>query len=230
MRLTAWYVLLLAVILAAFGAGVYLLMRHSLYQNLEESIENRAAALAETVKIIDGRPFLAEQPGTSIDEEIEHFNRVFDSSGEVTSDTTAGTTTGTGEGIGTVPLNQAAVADTLAGGRESYRVRAGPEEDSMLVWTFPIIQEGRIMGVLEVGQSDDATETLATLLLIMGIAYPATLVVAGFGGAFLASRALAPVGEITISLAACLPTTCATDWTCHYPTTKSAAWQPPSMK
>jgi heavy metal sensor kinase len=189
-RLTAWYVLLLAVILAAFGTGVYLLMRHSLYQNLEESIENRAAALAETVQIIGGQPFLAEQQGASIAEEIEHFNRVFDSSGEVTSDTTGG--------IGSVPINEAAIADTLTGGRVSYRVRAGPEEDSMLVWTFPVLREGRIVGVLEVGQSDDdASETLATLLLIMGIAYPVTLVLAGFGGAFLASRALAPVGEIT---------------------------------
>ncbi len=197
-RLTAWYVLLLAVILAAFGAGVYLLMRHSLYQNLEESIENRAAALAETIQIIDGRPYLAEQPGNSLEEEIEHFNRVFDSSGEVTSDTTAGTTKGTTGGIGSVPINRAVIADTLAGGRASYRIRAGPEEDSILVWTFPIIQESRIIGVSEVGQSDDdATETLATLLLIMGIAYPVTLVLAGVGGSFLAGRALAPVGEIT---------------------------------
>ena len=60
-RLTAWYVLLLAVILAAFGAGVYLLMRHSLYENLEESIENSGAALVETIQYADGRPYLAEQ-------------------------------------------------------------------------------------------------------------------------------------------------------------------------
>ena len=189
-RLTAWYVLLLAVILAAFGAGVYLLMRHSLYQNLEESIENRAAELAGSVQIIDGRPQRADAAGASIDEEIEHFSRLFDNSGQVSFDTAPG--------VGNVEINQAAVAESLAGGRASYRVRAGPEDDSFRVWTFPIHQDGRIVGVLEVGQSDDdASETLATLLLVMGIAYPVTLVLAGIGGAFLARRALAPVGEIT---------------------------------
>ena len=54
------------------------------------------------------------------------------------------------------------------------------------------------MGALELGQSeDDVSETLASLLLIMGIAYPVTLVVAGFGGVFLAGRALSPIDNIT---------------------------------
>ena len=67
-----------------------------------------------------------------------------------------------------------------------------------LVRTLPILREGRIVGVLEVGQSaDEVDETLATLLLIMGVAYPVTLLLASFGGMFLAGRALAPVDEIT---------------------------------
>lgn len=189
-RLTAWYVLLLAVILAAFGAGVYLLMRHSLYENLEESIENSGAALVETIQYADGRPYLAEQARVSVPEETEHFSRVFDRSGKVTSDSTTA--------IGSIPPNTAAVARTLAGDAVSYKIEAGPEKELMLVRTLPILREGRIVGVLEVGQSaDEVDETLATLLLIMGVAYPVTLLLASFGGMFLAGRALAPVDEIT---------------------------------
>ena len=35
LRLTLWYVLLLALILAAFAAGVYLVLRQTLYQDLD---------------------------------------------------------------------------------------------------------------------------------------------------------------------------------------------------
>ena len=61
-RLTIWFVLLLALVLAAFGSGVYLLMRHSLYQSLEESIESHAGTLFELVQFEEGRPYLEDNP------------------------------------------------------------------------------------------------------------------------------------------------------------------------
>ena len=45
LRLTLWYVLLLAVILGIFIAGVYLVLRHTLYNNLDDSIQNQATLL-----------------------------------------------------------------------------------------------------------------------------------------------------------------------------------------
>ena len=189
-RLTAWYVLLLALVLAAFGTGVYLLMRHNLYQSLEESIEARAETLAGSAVYEDGPPNLNIQPGASTPEEAEQFVRVFDGSGVVTTDTTMA--------IGPIPVNHQAVVAGLAGGTTSYRLQAGPEGETFRVGSFPIVREGRTVGVLEVGQSeDDTSETLATLLLIIGLAYPVTLAVASLGGLFLAGRALAPVSKIT---------------------------------
>lgn len=48
------------------------------------------------------------------------------------------------------------------------------------------------------GQSeDDVSDTLATLLPIMVIAYPVALVVAALGGVFMAGRALSPIDNIT---------------------------------
>ena len=63
-RLTLWYVLVLAVILAAFGAGVYLTLRHILHSNLDESIQNQASALLTTFQLEDGRLNLTS--GTSL--------------------------------------------------------------------------------------------------------------------------------------------------------------------
>ena len=61
---------------------------------------------------------------------------------------------------------------------------------------MPIEQEGRVAGALEVGRAaDDVSDTLRSLLLILGVAYPVTLAVASFGGIFLAGRALSPIDK-----------------------------------
>ena len=186
LRLTLWYVLLLAVILAVFAAGVYLLLRHSLYENLDESIHNRASTLLNIVQYDGDRLFLPEQaPSRELSPE-EHFVRVFDVCGEVSFGDTQ------------VAVDTKAVASALAGkitGRSAENVA---DDDPIRVITFPVVRDVGILGALEVGQSeDDVSETLASLLLIIGFAYPVTLIVAGFGGVFLAGRALSPIDDIT---------------------------------
>lgn len=190
LRLTVWFVLLLALVLGAFGSGVYFLLRNSLYQSLEDSIETRASTLIELVQFEDGRPYLEGQGSTPGLDPGERLNRLYDSNGALTFDG--------GDANSRVPVNREAVAKSLTGESAIYRVRGGPDAEMIRVQTFSIFREGRVAGVLEVGQSEeDVSDTLATLLLTMVIAYPLTLLLASFGGVFLAGRALAPVDEIT---------------------------------
>ena len=190
LRLTLWYVFLLAVILAVFAAGVYVLLRHSLYQNLDESIQNRAGTLLNIVQYEGERPFLPVQASSQGESSGESFARVFDASGEISSDNTGA--------LGQVPVDAQAVASALSGKSTRHSARVVADDDTMRVITLPVTRDGAILGALEVGQSeDDVSETLASLLLIMGIAYPVTLAVAGFGGVFLAGRALSPIDKIT---------------------------------
>ncbi len=189
LRLTIWYVFLLAVILAVFATGIYLLLRHSLYQSLDESIQNRASTLLNFVQYEGDRPFLPAQT-SSRDASQERFARVFDVSGEISFDNTGA--------LGQVPVDTQTVASALSGKSTRHSTRFVADDDAIRVITLPIIRDGAILGALELGQSeDDVSETLASLLLIMGIAYPVTLVVAGFGGVFLAGRALSPIDNIT---------------------------------
>src|SRR5262249_55287277 len=57
-RFRAWYVGTLALALLAMGAATYLLTRASLYHWLDETIEERAEALSEEIRLIHGRPTL----------------------------------------------------------------------------------------------------------------------------------------------------------------------------
>lgn len=193
LRLTLWYVLLLAVILAAFSAGVYFILRDNLYNNLDDSVQDRVSALVDVIQYEGDRPalpnpvFSGELEGGQLDD-VEHFARVFDASGNPTFDD--GTT------IGYVPIDTQAIERTLAGEPDTRRIKVG--DDPMWVRTVPIERDGQITGVLEVGLSeDDVSDTLGTLLSIMVIAYVVTLVMASFGGVFLAGRALSPIDKLT---------------------------------
>jgi heavy metal sensor kinase len=188
LRLTLWYVLLLAIILAAFSAGVYLTLRQNLYDSLDDSIRDRCNVLLGIVQYEGGRPTLAGRISAEDPNQGESLIRVFDSSGQITFDNSAA--------AGNVPVDRRAVESALAGETTSRGVSAGAE--SFRVRTVPIERDSRVSGVLEVGQSqDDVSDTLQTLLLILGVAYPVTLVVASLGGVFLAGRALAPIDRLT---------------------------------
>ena len=65
LRLTLWYTALLALVLAIFGAGIFVLQRQALYHNLDESIEAQAKAMLSTIQFSeDGRPLT--EPGVRV--------------------------------------------------------------------------------------------------------------------------------------------------------------------
>jgi len=187
LRLTLWYVFLLALILAAFSAGIYLTLRHNLYDNLDDSIQNRANVLLDIVRYEGNRPTLTGVVSSNDPNQGESFVRVFDASGELTFDNSAA--------VGDVPIDGRAVESALVGKTITRSINVG---EAFRVRTLPIERDGRISGVLEVGLSEgDVSDILQTLLLILGIAYPVTLLVASVGGVFLAGRALSPIDRLT---------------------------------
>ncbi len=188
LRLTLWYVLLLAIILAAFSAGIYLVLRNNLYDNLDDSIQNRANTFLDVIQYEEGQPTLAGRVSSDDPNAGESFVRVFDLSGRLTFDNSAA--------AGDLPVDSPAVDRALRGETSTRTATVGDE--TMRVRTFPIERGDGIGGALEVGQSqDDVSETLRALLLILAVAYPVTLAVASLGGVFLAGRALTPIDTLT---------------------------------
>jgi nitrate/nitrite-specific signal transduction histidine kinase len=71
-------------------------------------------------------------------------------------------------------------------------------QDSVRVYTIPIVEDERVLGTLQVAQSlvgvQQALNQLLTTLLIAG---PIVVFLAGVGGYILAARALSPIDQIT---------------------------------
>jgi heavy metal sensor kinase len=188
LRLTLWYVLLIAIILACFSAGIYLTLRHNLYANLNDSLEARANDLLPLVRYEGTSPTLSASISTNSPDLGEQFVRVYDASGQLTFDDS-------GE-AGAVPVDSEALQRALTGGTDTHGVSVNGEPFRVRV--VPIEQNGRLTGALEVGRdAGDESDTLHTLLLILGTAYPVTLAVASLGGIFLAGRALSPIDKLT---------------------------------
>lgn len=133
----------MTVILAGFCAGVYLVLREALYQNLDDTVENRASVLLNAIQYEGDRPFLPDQVSSKQPAEVEHFARVFNSSGELNSDSTAA--------LGHPVVEAEAVASTLAGKSLTRRIKTPEDSEPFRVKSLPIIRDGITIGVLEVG-------------------------------------------------------------------------------
>jgi heavy metal sensor kinase len=191
-RLTLWYVLLLAVVLIAFSGALYLALRITLYDNLDDILRSSAALIADALEV-DAQGHLIAGPGQPLlwndPKEGEHFWYVLDPSGQVVEQ--AGV-----HDMGGLPIAPAVMAAALAGRDAIQTIRVG--DNLIRVYTAPVYHGGRVVGIVQLGISlDDVQQTLAAFRWILILALPVTLALASGGGLFLASRALRPVDQIT---------------------------------
>src|ERR1700682_3858339 len=127
-RLTIWYVVLLALILGAFSIGVFVALRQTVYNNLDDSVDSKAQLFLGIVDVSGGRPSLSDTD-VPRDPQGEQFVRVFDSSGHLTFDNSA---------PGGSPTIGDSVTAALQG--RSTRQNTPTQTDTLRVLTMPIQQ------------------------------------------------------------------------------------------
>ena len=191
-RLTLWYVLLLAVMLGLFGGTLYVALLRTLYDNLDDVLINGATLAVSTLQVdaLENLSAGAEQSlAWSDSKRGEHLWRVIDPSGQIVAH--AGM-----QDLGDLPVEPAAIAQALAGREVFQAVRVGHEP--VRVYSAPAIYQGEIVGVVQEALSmDDTQQILTAFRWVLLLALPATLALASGGGLFLADRALRPVDQIT---------------------------------
>src|SRR5262249_9493406 len=70
--------------------------------------------------------------------------------------------------------------------------------DPLRIYLAPILENGRVVGIVQLARSlDTVEETLARLLTLLFIGGLLLTILAAFGGYLLAARALAPIDQIT---------------------------------
>jgi heavy metal sensor kinase len=98
---------------------------------------------------------------------------------------------------GKLPLSEEALKKA-ARGIPVYETAKGDGPFPVRILTYPVIEGGRVIKLVQVGMSLESTiKTRQRFLLIMTALLPIGLLLAGGGGLLLARRALKPVAKIT---------------------------------
>ncbi|WP_338817850.1 Adaptive-response sensory-kinase SasA [Moorella thermoacetica] len=177
-RLTAWYVFLLALILAGFSAFIYFNMSRSLKQGLDSLLFSQGEQVLSSLDNENGLPRLDPNlpllPGT--------YFGLYDTGGKVL-DTNMPADLATGFQVKGLTASRPATVEIK-----------GAEWRVLLV---PVREKGQQpYWVLVVRSVEETEKPLDRLLLFILIAIPMTLLVAAGGGIFLARRALQPIDRI----------------------------------
>jgi len=186
MRLTLWYLAIFAFAQIAFGAGMYLILRHNLYDLVDDTLESQ---------VDDLKSFLASQkPDASIaklQEEVQETYSLEHSGDYLELWAENRQLIYRSAFLQSHPLTQAASAALI---RERGRLRLAGRPFRFLVQSFEA--NGHTYTATIGASSDDVVETLALFRSYLLMFAPLILAAAAGGGYWLSRRALSPVDEL----------------------------------
>jgi len=192
-RLTLWYGTALAAILVVFGGVLYAMLAHGLRDQVDRSLDEAASVAVRALEQHRVGPFLpfedlaVEFPELAV---LDKSFQIFSPAGKVTIQSP-------NLGRLDIPLSRTALEAALSG-RATFESARFLDGSSFRLLSVPIILDGALVNIIQVGTSlRSVEEMLHRLLLVLLVSLPAALAVALGGGWFLAGRALRPVEAIT---------------------------------
>ena len=182
-RLTAWYIFLLALTLILFSSYLYLQLENNLLENLDAALQVTSSQISNNLITMNGYPSFNKNPEVKADfqrlERAELAGRLLSLTGEVW------------DGFGSyqeIPIKIPLSAGFMDLKNSQTRWR---------VYNQSLSTANNENAWLQIAESlapvDRASEHLLTLMLL---SFPLVLIIAGVGGWFLADRALQPIDKI----------------------------------
>ncbi len=187
-RLTLWYTTLVAAIFILLGGAAYGLVSYNLSHDVDAALAGVARVMAE-----QARRGATVFPSPEIDEAFRRFfgfspwERFFDILPPGRPAPPSGAK---------LPLTQKA-RQNAAAGIPTYETFHGLASHPVRVLTYPVVESGRVVNIVQVGMSLEMSDkTRRRFLLTMAAVFPIGLILAGGGGGLLARRALKPVDRM----------------------------------
>jgi len=194
--LTLWYSLTLTAILVLFSVFLYVTIRAQFYAETDHELLQVADSLVSPTF----EPFRAT-PSSALDQVLEDFLGPRYGGKMVQLAKADGTIQFRSRLLQGKSLPVGGLAIRAAHrGVPSYRTMGAMETAPVRYVTVPVLANGQLVGIVQVGQQlEAASEILSELLIVFGISIPLALVAVGYGGWFLAGRALKPMDAIARS-------------------------------
>jgi signal transduction histidine kinase len=178
LRLTAWYVLVIVLLLVIFGAAAYIMLSSNLYKNLDQALQLRAGSIKDSLTIEDDFFSFRQRA-----DEIVYF---YDANGNVSVKS--------GPSADFTDISKP-IHDAI-NGQSTFLTRVTTDQQEMRLYAVPFNDAG--VAAILVGRSTaDVKAILDTFIRILGISSGVIVLLAGAGGIFLSNKALEPVDSIT---------------------------------
>jgi signal transduction histidine kinase len=180
LRLTAWYVLTLAVALGVVGLALMLVFRAAMERQLDAELATRAAQVASTIQA-DGGGLSFQGQGDESFVVGGEFVGLYDRSGKLL-DSSAPPPKGADAIASFAASSSTSGSATLTSGTERLRVRS-----------LPVTDNGVLAAIVVVRSLASIDNAVSQLLGILALVLPLAVAIAAVGGYVLAYRALRPV-------------------------------------
>jgi len=193
-RFALWTASLLLLVLVAYGAFVYFSLAAGLSAGVDDSLQLSAAQALAALNVENGQVNFAEglpeSSAASSDLRAHGLTMwLLDEHGQVTQAFGPFRALSISAGASSAVLGHKASFTTVTDAATGEPVR---------VITLPLLDNGRVLAFVQVGQSlASVRQALGRLLTALGLGVPLVVVAAGAGGYFLAVRALTPIDLIT---------------------------------
>jgi heavy metal sensor kinase len=179
-RLTIWYLLAIALLLAVFGGVAYFMLSKNLYRNLDEALRARVAELPNSITVKDHQ--------ISLEQKFNDLILIYDADGVLLQKLGPNVRFSNIEGM----VQQALF------GQSSFLTAPTTEGQDVRLYAVPFNLDSRTRIAIIVGRLTREIQDMLSIFLVV-IIYSALVVVllAGVGGMFLVNRTLKPVDHIT---------------------------------
>jgi len=187
-RLTLWYVTLFALILAAWGLGIVAVVRAQLYAGIDRTLEARGAAITRAMTGSKHSKFASASNASA--------------SGRADEQAVAQLLSNTGEVVAYAGVSAAAKTmapeDLVTRALTTSSAKLGTVKVAQKRFRLLVVPlKGTAQLVLVGAGTETVDDSLGRLILVMLLTGPIALLAAGAGGWFTASKALAPIAEMT---------------------------------
>jgi two-component system OmpR family sensor kinase len=190
-RLTLWYVGLLALVLVVLGGFLTLRLHAGLVRGLDETLATRAAQISLGLQNGCEGEFQDVSDASLVGlPQGESGAQLVDPSGKVVETT--------GDPAARRPLlGPDQIAPVLAGTTVITTTRTGPDHEEFRMLAVALPSQTCPGAVVVATSTDEIRRSVRELLMQLSIGAPVALLIAGLGGWWLAGRALAPVARMT---------------------------------
>lgn len=190
-KLTLLYTGVLALVLVILTTALHLAVSHTLYKEVDEGIAARATSVFKSIRI-EGGPFSLREvvlPDVDVFSTPDIYLQAVDIHGSVVARS---------KNLGSqyIPLSEYTLQSALRGEKFYETVIAAGQQ--IRIYSLPLIVEGRLVGLLQVGRTltpiNELLDRLRFFIIIVGMT---ALILAAILGWVLARAALRPLERVT---------------------------------